>query len=201
MQDRSIITINNILNAAQRLFTSRQYADVSIKDIAYEAGVTKGALYHHFSAKDDLYLKMMLRSLNELEKTTSSSARLTQGMPCRERLYHSLVGFLSLPDLTIDVIRLVRRDSNIFQPAIRQKLIKGYQKALPDILQSIISDGIEQGEIIRADARILAWQYIAIVEVSMHPYGWELFKTEAALADFIVTTFVNGLELKESSLV
>jgi len=51
MQERSVVTINNILEAARTLFTEKQYADVTLKEIAAAAEVTKGALYHHFATK------------------------------------------------------------------------------------------------------------------------------------------------------
>ena len=57
MQDRSVATINNILDAARTLFIEKQYADVSLREITQIAGVTKGALYHHFSTKEELYLQ------------------------------------------------------------------------------------------------------------------------------------------------
>ncbi len=45
----------NLLATGRKLFGASGYADTSIEDIAAAAGVTKGALYHHFSGKDDLF--------------------------------------------------------------------------------------------------------------------------------------------------
>ena len=197
MQDRSFITINNIIKAAQTLFVSRQYAEVSLKDIATEAGVTKGALYHHFSTKEDLYLNMMLHYLGELEGETRTKVENSKGRPCLDRVYDSLSGFLQLPEETIEVIRLVRRDSSIFQPTVRQQIIETYQAALPNLLETIFSEAMANGEIIQADARLLTWQYIALVEVSMHPYGRAALGDTQSLAKFIATNFVKGIETGE----
>jgi len=43
-----------IIAAARHLFGTQGYAETSIEDVAAAAGVTKGALYHHFAAKNDL---------------------------------------------------------------------------------------------------------------------------------------------------
>lgn len=44
-----------LLSAAELLIAERGYADVSIDEICVRAGVTKGALYHHFASKRDLF--------------------------------------------------------------------------------------------------------------------------------------------------
>ncbi len=54
MYTKSQTTINTILEAARTLFTQRNYADVTIADIAAVAGASKGALYHHFPSKEDI---------------------------------------------------------------------------------------------------------------------------------------------------
>lgn len=45
-----------IIDAAEELFNAYGYDRVSVKDISEKAGVTTGALYHHFKNKDDLML-------------------------------------------------------------------------------------------------------------------------------------------------
>jgi AcrR family transcriptional regulator len=45
-----------LLNAARRLFGSRGYGGVSLDEVCARARVTKGALYHHFENKQDLFL-------------------------------------------------------------------------------------------------------------------------------------------------
>lgn len=44
-----------LIATARRLFARRGYPDVSIDEIVQAAGVTKGALYHHFRDKQQLF--------------------------------------------------------------------------------------------------------------------------------------------------
>jgi AcrR family transcriptional regulator len=44
-----------LIEAATRLFTERGYANTSIDEVASAARVTRGALYHHFSSKQDIF--------------------------------------------------------------------------------------------------------------------------------------------------
>ncbi|MFX0542171.1 TetR/AcrR family transcriptional regulator [Roseovarius sp. S4756] len=43
-----------LLDAAQGLFFTRGWDDVTIADVLSEAGISKGGFYHHFTAKEDL---------------------------------------------------------------------------------------------------------------------------------------------------
>lgn len=53
--ERSEATRGELIRVARELFAEPGYAATSIDDIADRAGVTKGALYHHFRNKRDLF--------------------------------------------------------------------------------------------------------------------------------------------------
>lgn len=64
-----------LVEAATTLFGERGYKATSLDAIAAEAGVTKGALYHHFTGKDDLF-----RTVYETVKRDLST-ELTRVLP------------------------------------------------------------------------------------------------------------------------
>ena len=49
------VTVERILDAAQRLFLEKGYDNTTIQDIVDELdGLTKGAVYHHFRSKEEI---------------------------------------------------------------------------------------------------------------------------------------------------
>lgn len=196
MYAKSATTIANILEAAQALFLEKNYADVTMSDIAGVAEVTKGALYHHFNGKEDLYLTMMHAYLEEIGQVMWQAVNET--LPtCRQRLRHFTLSFLSLPAPKQELMRLVRRDINIFKNPQREKLVRAYQAALPEPAEAIIRDGIANGEIRPGDPRLLAWEHVAIVEVALRPYARRVLGGPEEMADFVISLFFDGLAASE----
>jgi AcrR family transcriptional regulator len=75
-------TRERLIAEAQRLFRERGYFATSLDQIALAADVTKGAIYGHFSSKEDLLLSAI-----ELAPTPDfGSGLFDQTRPVRERL-------------------------------------------------------------------------------------------------------------------
>ncbi len=193
MYARSLTTISNIMMAAEELFTARNYADVTMADIAQAAEVTKGALYHHFASKEALYLSMMHGFLEEIGETMAEVVAATSGLPCRERLRQFTLTFLEQPARKQELMRLVRRDINVLRDPQRESLIRAYQAALPEQVERILGDGVAAGEIVSEDARLLAWEHVAIVEVVLRPYAVTALASDERTADFVISLFFDGV--------
>lgn len=56
-----------------RLFSERSYDELSIDDIAREAGISKGLLYHYFPSKRDYYVEVVRRAAGELLARTDGA--------------------------------------------------------------------------------------------------------------------------------
>jgi TetR/AcrR family transcriptional regulator, transcriptional repressor for nem operon len=57
-----------IIDQAYKLFLNHSYEAVSINEISKAIGFTKGALYHHFTSKEELFKAVIDKYLNFTEK-------------------------------------------------------------------------------------------------------------------------------------
>lgn len=53
-------TRGEILDAANRLFVDRGYHGTSMRQIAQQAGISLGAIYNHFSGKEDIFIGVFM---------------------------------------------------------------------------------------------------------------------------------------------
>ncbi len=57
---------DKLLAAARRLFAEKGFAETGTEEIVREAGVTRGALYHQFADKQDLFQAVLEKMLPEI---------------------------------------------------------------------------------------------------------------------------------------
>lgn len=57
---------DQLLVIATRLFASRGYTTTTVRDIADEAGILSGSLYHHFDSKEAIFKEVLQNFMNDL---------------------------------------------------------------------------------------------------------------------------------------
>src|SRR5918999_3263733 len=77
-EENSEATRRGLVEAARDLFTERGYADTSTEEIVRRSRVTRGALYHHFNGKQDLF-KAVLEEVNARVSDAIAGRALEQG--------------------------------------------------------------------------------------------------------------------------
>src|SRR5262249_14960841 len=71
--EQSELTQGALLKAARELFTAKGYADTATEEIVQRAGVTRGALYHHFRDKEELFQAVFEAAERELVERVRSA--------------------------------------------------------------------------------------------------------------------------------
>ena len=99
-RERGEATRQHIVEIAFSRFAKAGYADTSVEAILSEAGISKGAFYHHFKSKEQLFEAVFLRI--ELEVTRSSIEQTQHIADPLERLHAGCRTFIetaSRPDV------------------------------------------------------------------------------------------------------
>ena len=72
--DQRRATTNRLIAEARKLFAEKGYADTSLEEITDAAEVTKGALYHYFRGKKDLFGAVVAQVHREVAEQVAGAA-------------------------------------------------------------------------------------------------------------------------------
>jgi TetR/AcrR family transcriptional regulator, fatty acid metabolism regulator protein len=188
-----------ILDAAIRVFARQGYHNCRVSDIADEAGVAYGLVYHYFKSKDQVLNELfterwslLLAAIEEADRAnTSPRAKL-----------EAVAGFIidsyrHDPELMKVIIVEVTRAANSFGRTHMEEIRRAYQG-----IEKIVADGREQGSFRdTVDPRFASmWFYGAIEQLLS---GWIFELIPASDADFdraremVVATICDGIENPE----
>jgi AcrR family transcriptional regulator len=91
--ERRAATRGALIEAATALFAERGYAGVALEEVVRRAGVTRGALYHHFADKQELFLAVF--EAGEQRMVEQVAATIGELPPGWDRLVAGIDAFLT----------------------------------------------------------------------------------------------------------
>ncbi|MEP6953329.1 MAG: TetR/AcrR family transcriptional regulator [Solirubrobacteraceae bacterium] len=83
-----------LLELAERLFTTHTYGELSMARIAREAGISKALLYHYFPSKQDFFRATLQGAIEDLVART----QVDEALPSAQQLAASLEAYLDWVD-------------------------------------------------------------------------------------------------------
>jgi TetR/AcrR family transcriptional regulator, fatty acid metabolism regulator protein len=189
-----------ILDGAVIVFARRGFHACRVSDIADEANVAYGLVYHYFRSKDEILDTLFLDRWNILLDVISHTGE--QQIPVREKV-HAIASFVidsyrRDPDLMKVIIVEVTRAANSFGRTHQDKIREAYA-LIADIVTKAQSEGSFKRDVTSAFAALAI--YGAIEQVltgwifDMLPRGEAEFDEAKAL---IVETICGGLEASQA---
>ena len=79
--ERRAATRRALLDAARELFAEKGYHETSAEEIVRRAGLTRGALYHHFEDKRDLFRVVVDEMESEIDEEIEAAERAEAELP------------------------------------------------------------------------------------------------------------------------
>jgi AcrR family transcriptional regulator len=185
-----------ILDAAVKVFAREGFYGCRVADIADEAGVAYGLVYHYFRSKDEildtLFLERWDLMLEEIARVDAEPS------PAREKLA-AVAGFIidsyrHDPDLMKVIIVDVTRAANSFGRSHLEKIREAYE-----LIGGIVESAQQRGEL-RSDITptFAAMAFYGAVEQVLSGWIFDILPEAAEDYDqakeFIVSTICDGLE-------
>jgi len=144
LTSRGVKTQNAIINSALELFSKNGYDATSVADICSKANVSKGAFYHHFSSKQDLFLVLMGIWLNDVIALFQSVSVGTANIP---QIFENMAaisgGIFDALESGFPILLEFWTQANR-QPAVWQRAVEPYRQFL-EYFTELIQTGIYEG--------------------------------------------------------
>jgi TetR/AcrR family transcriptional regulator, fatty acid metabolism regulator protein len=151
-----------------RVFATKGYHTCRVSDIAEEAGVSHGLVYHYFTSKDEVLETIFRENWGPLAEAISEIARTDESVSEQLRKVASLV--LHSWRRNPETVRVLVRE--ISRSPVLQERIGEFQQAF-DALEQMIARGQERGELDAAlDARFAAYAVWGMLDEVLT--GWVL---------------------------
>lgn len=155
---RSEETRTRILEAAERCFAQSGYDGTSVSQICQAAGVSKGALYHHYESKQDIFVELLNRWLEEMEFQLADLSESVIPVPERLLSMSAIIGSVLLIPQEQLLIYLEFVNRAVRNPKLWERTIGPYtyyHQQLTELVEAGVSEGSLRAVQPKTAARII----------------------------------------------
>jgi AcrR family transcriptional regulator len=193
LQQRSEETKAKIMEAAIKLFSTRGYNKASVDDICQEAGISKGAFYHHFKTKHMLFLTLLDGWLQAIDSAIEASKDKT----APETFMQMTEAFPFIFDTAGDNLPMflefwlqASRDKNIWEASVSP--YRRYHK----YFTSLIKKGVDEGSFVEVDPELTSRMIVStamglLLQSLLDPQGAKWEKVARDSTNLLVNTLLN----------
>ncbi len=145
-EEKIIIKKKHIIESLKSLLETNVYSQISIEDVAKEAGLSKGGLRHYFPTKEELYTGLIEDFFNQIEKENIGAVK---DLDPEDRAFLSTL--FSIERFTLDkrnikifinIILYGFEDKKIME--IIQKFIRNHLNLFQEIIKELNKDNNPQ---------------------------------------------------------
>lgn len=179
-----------LLDAAVAVFNESGYDATSVAALATRLGLSKAALYHHFSSKEEILETALGDALDGLEGVLTATDAVRPG----DRLAAVLQGAVGvlvehLPSVTL--LLRVRGNSEVERRALERR--RAFDQAVTAIVRAAQQEGAVRGDVDASVATRLLFGMVNSLVEWYRPGGPE---DAEALARDVLTVALDGLRTR-----
>lgn len=130
---------NEILDAAERLFSTKGYEKCTVNDILNEVSIAKGTFYYYFKSKKEVLEAIVSRYTKQIIKRVE--AVLEKDLRPEEKLLQIFLAMRMENRVELDVISEMHKPENAL---LHQKTLQQIVTSVAPLLASVVEEGIEK---------------------------------------------------------
>jgi AcrR family transcriptional regulator len=132
-----------IIKAAEEVFSKKDFQNSTISDVAKQAGVSDATIYEYFTSKEELLFSIPGENINESKNLLNEHLLYINGASNKLRgmIYHLLAYYQNNPDFASISLMILRTNRKFKETEIYNSLREHY-----NLIIKIIEEGIESGE-------------------------------------------------------
>jgi AcrR family transcriptional regulator len=193
MQQRSEETRSKIITSAIKLFSNRGFNAASVDVICKDAGISKGAFYHHFESKHALFLALLDVWLQTIDTAIEASkdktvpetfAQMTEAFP-----YIFQTAGEGLP-MFLEFWLQASRDEKIWQASITP--YRRYHKHFT----ALIKKGVDEGSFVEVNPELTSRMIMStamglLLQSLLDPKGAKWEKVARGSTNMLVNSWLK----------
>ena len=152
-------TKRKIFETSMELFAQKGYNATSIEEITAVVGVAKGTLYYHFSSKEDIFNFLIEEGISLLKR--SLMIKISQTKTTAEKIKAIILVQKKIAIKYENLIRMI--GGQMWGNDARSISCRGQVFTYVDIIENIVKEGIEKGDITRGTSRNIATDIFGIL--------------------------------------
>lgn len=179
---------NEILDAAERLFTGRGYQQTTINHILEEVQIAKGTFYYYFKSKEEV-MDAIIDRINARDVRAAQAVADDKSLTPVEKILQILS--VQQPKTGDSKERMIRQFDIPANAQMQQKSIARSIRALSPILAQAVRQGIGEGIFCTSYPQEIMEILLASGQVLFEPAMFQWTEEEAGLK---VTAFIAAME-------
>ncbi len=180
-----------ILDAGAQLFVEQGYHGLSMREIAEAVGISKAGLYYHFQDKEQLFLAILNRCMDQLEAALIASQ--PAGIGVRAEIAAILQAIFAQPPHQRALMRVASNELTHLTAQAQAQFGQRYYTQFIGRIEATLRNAVERGELRALDSHLTTWILLGMAYPFFTPDATRGTLESQATIAAILGVFCDGL--------
>ena len=186
--------MDEIMDAAVKLFAKKGYHATSISDISEAVGLGRGALYYYILSKEDLLWEIHNRHVDPLLEATIQLEQ--QPLTPEEKLREVSRQLIETITTYLPYMIVFYREMGALSPERLAKLVEK-RRAYEDSIERILREGVQSGDWEIENPRMCVLAFLGTYNWTFQWYNPQGPLKPKEIADTFFQLFLNGIKRRD----